>query len=113
MWLEDSQNAYFDLLAQYKDRIVIELAGHDHFASLRAHQNDDGELYHNLFVSPSITPWYNNNPGVSSFEISEELIPSKLKTTFLNLAPTIGLDKRLPQGELEFRYLDYEEKFAI
>lgn len=99
MWSTKANEAYFKLLAENQDRIIVELAGHDHFASLRAHQTEVGDdaLFHNIFVAPSITPWYSNNPAVTSFEISEDgLTPHKLRSTFLNLAPTIGQDKPLP-----------------
>ena len=70
MWNEEPNSWYFGMLEEHQDKILIELAGHDHFPSLRAHAGEQGGLFHNLFVAPSITPWYKNNPGVTSFEIS-------------------------------------------
>ena len=114
MWNDEPNEKYFELIQEHKDRIVIELAGHDHFPSLRVHQDDDGDLFHNLFIAPSITPWYENNPGVTSFEIDDDtLVPSKLRSTFLNLRPTIDQDDQTPFEQLEFRELDYEEAFGI
>ena len=114
MWQDEPNLEYFRILDEYKDRILLELAGHDHFASLRAHMNDEWEVYHNLFVAPSITPWYKNNPGVTSFEITDDtLIPQKLRTTFLNLRKTLGKETVTPFEELEFRELDYEASFGI
>ena len=107
LFREKANAIYFDLLEQHKDKILIELAGHDHFASLRAHVSDSGSSFHNIFIGPSITPWYSNNPGVSSFEVSDDLVPHKLRSTFLNLQPTIGQEEPLPFGELEFRELNY------
>ena len=105
---------YFQILKEHKDRIVIELAGHDHFASLRAHTEENGDGFHNIFVAPSITPWYSNNPGVTSFEIvGEDSTPKNLRSTFLNLEPTIGKDSYTPQDELEFRELDFEAHFGV
>jgi len=113
MWFEDANTEYFNLLEQYKDKIIIELSGHDHFSSLRAHESEEGGQFHNLFVAPSITPWYYNNPGVTSLEISEDLLPQNLHSTFLNLKPTIDQEFPLPQDELEFRKLDYAERYGI
>ena len=50
----------------------MEFYGHDHFASLRVHNDDFKDMYHNIFIAPSVTPWYLNNPGVTSFEISAD-----------------------------------------
>ena len=106
--------AYFKILKEHKDRIVLELAGHDHFASLRAHTDENGDAFHNIFVAPSITPWYSNNPGVTSFEIvGDDSTPKNLRSTFLNLEPTIGKDSHTPLDELEFRELDFEADFGV
>ena len=56
---------YFKIMEKYKDRIIIELAGHDHFLSLRSHKEAENDYFHNIMVNPSITAWYKNNPGVS------------------------------------------------
>lgn len=91
LWNDEPRDAYFKLLAKHRDRVVIELGGHDHFASLRSHMDDLGMPYHNMFVAPSLTPWYSNNPGVSSFSIapvSDEnpaLVPKGLRSTYLDL----------------------------
>ena len=66
-----------------------------------------------MFVAPSITPWYSNNPGVTSLEISDDLVPQKLRCTFLNLATTIGQDKPQPLNQLEFRELDFNTKYGV
>ena len=100
-------------MREHRDRVVLELAGHDHFASLRSHTDSEGPSYHNLFVAPSISPWYYNNPGVTSFEISDDLVPQKLRSTFLNLATTIGQDKPLPLDQLEFRELDFAAQYGV
>lgn len=93
---------------------MLELAGHDHFASLRAHTDENGDAFHNIFVAPSITPWYSNNPAVTSLEIDgDDLKPKNLRSTFLNLEPTIGRDSYVSLDELEFRELDFEADFGV
>lgn len=73
MWNDEAAEVFVELIEEFKDRIVIELAGHDHFASLRTHKRGEDDYFHNLLVLPSITAWYDNNPGVSSFRINSEL----------------------------------------
>ena len=93
------------MLRSHRDKIIIELAGHDHFTSMRYHTGSqvfdlpDPERdydFHNLLIAPSFTPWYKNNPAVSVFEIDDGLIPINLKSTYFNLKPTIGKDDRMP-----------------
>ena len=91
---------YFELLQRYKDKVIIEVGGHDHFTSMRYHttrgildtdESPDDSLFHNILVNPSLTPWYANNPGVSAIEIDEEtLVPHNYQATYMNLKPTIG-----------------------
>ena len=113
MWNDHPRYYYFKILEEFKDRIIIELAGHDHLESLRTHKIDNDNYFHNLLVAPSITPWYNNNPGVSSLTIDGDLVARNLKSTYLNLAPTIGPISATPFDELEFRELDFAKQFGI
>lgn len=108
MWNENPRFFYFKILEEFKDRVIIELAGHDHLESVRTHKIGKDNFFHNLLVAPSITPWYKNNPGVSSLKIGNDMVARNLKTTFLNLNPTIGLINSTPFDKLEFRELDFE-----
>lgn len=67
LWNNPPNIAYFEIIEKHRDRILMELAGHDHLASLRAAMTHDHHVFHNIFIAPSITPWYGNNPGVTSF----------------------------------------------
>lgn len=71
LWNRKPNEAYFKILSKYRSKILLEVGGHDHFASLRSATDEQGP-FHNLFVGPSITAWYYNNPSVSSFVIDEE-----------------------------------------
>ena len=76
MWYEEASAVYFNLIEKYRDRIIIEIAGHDHLASLRSHtgssvlnlEDPATEFsFHNMIIAPAFTPWYKNNPAVSAF----------------------------------------------
>ena len=102
---------------KYRDRIIIDVGAHDHFTSLRAHKgytvNEAGETeeyyYRNLMIAASITPWFQNNPGVTVFEVDSDLIPRNLQTSYLNLSKTIGRTGVTPYKDLEFRDVDMAE----
>ena len=38
MWNDKSMKVYFSLIEEFRHKILIELAGHDHFTSLRTHK---------------------------------------------------------------------------
>lgn len=113
LWSDKPNRVFFDILERNKDKIIIELAGHDHFADLRTSANMERELFHNMLVAPSITPWYRNNPGVTSFEITDDFVPQSLRSTFLNLKATYGRDGPFRAEDLEFRELDFEKQYGI
>jgi len=120
LWADKPTKTYFDILRKYKDRIIIEVGGHDHFSSVRYHstknvfdlpdvEGDEGSNFHNLIIAPSFTPWYQNNPAVSVMEIDDQQIPRNLRSTYWNIENTIGDSQITPYEELEFRNLDYKE----
>jgi hypothetical protein len=125
MWFSYPNQMYFELLQRYKDKIIIEVGGHDHFTSMRYHTTrdildtesstkTDDSLFHNILVCPSLTPWYDNNPGISAMEIDDEtLVPQNYQATYLNLKPTIGKKQRTPYRKFEWRDLHYAEEFGI
>jgi len=72
--------AYFSLLRDYHDVVLIEVSGHDHYADLRYHSSNnvfdsaDTDVkfdFHNILISPGVTPWDKSNPGVTLFEIDQ------------------------------------------
>lgn len=114
-------------MAIHKEKIIIEVGGHDHFTSMRYHtrrdildiidhswDQPDDTLFHNILVNPSMAPWQRNNPGISVMEVEDEtLIPHKYHASYLNLGATIGKQHHTPYRKLEWRDLDYYEDFGI
>lgn len=127
LWNSYPTKLYFDILAEYSNKIIMEVGGHDHLSSLRYHckkdiietlkhvdSNDEDFLFHNIVIAPSMTPWYSNNPGTGMFQIRDtDLIPFGLKHSFLNLRPTLGQEAPTPFDKLEFRHLDFEKEFGL
>ena len=123
LWNDKPNHTYFDMLRRYKDRVIVEIGGHDHLASLRSHSGSDVlDLkdpdttfdFHNLIIAPSFTPWYKNNPAVSRFTVDDStLVPKGFESTYWNLKPTIGHPHIMSYPELSFRDLDYASDFGI
>ena len=115
MWFDEPNKAYFDMIEKHRDRIIIEIVGHDHFADLRYNTSttDEQYFYHNMLVVPAVTPVYNSNPGVAYLEIDDDLKPVNFKQSNLNLYATLGKDDDTPYEKLEFRDLDYAAEFGL
>ena len=68
---------------------------HDHYSDVRYHTESDatGKKYyfHNMLVSPGVTPINGQNPGVATFTIDgTTLAPQDWKLHFLDLERTYG-----------------------
>lgn len=72
---------------QHRDKIIFEVAGHDHLADLRTHSADQifdkesqcmvnilnqSDYFLTKLVSPSITPTRGSQPGYSTLIYDEE-----------------------------------------
>ena len=56
LWYSSFNDWYFDLMDTYKARIVIEIAGHDHFQDVRAFYRANKGPIRNLVVAPGVSP---------------------------------------------------------
>jgi hypothetical protein len=74
--------------------VAIEVWGHDHLSSLRYHSSEDvldfedpedKFDFHNFIVAPGITPEKGQNPGVATFEVTPEGVPTNLKYDFIDM----------------------------
>jgi len=100
LWESEATTEYFRILREYRDVVIIEVTGHDHFADLRYHSTSnlpgledlpEEANFHNMLVSPGFSTKKNQNPGLGAFEINDEtLVPNNLSMTFLNVQKTIG-----------------------
>jgi len=93
----------------------MELVAHEHFSDLRYHSSQnvldlkDTDVkydFHNMFVSPGMSPYKNQNPGVAMFEVSDLGLPFGLKMEFLDLNPTLGMSSIPAYSDLTFRSFD-------
>ena len=91
----ESNEEYFGLLSEFRDNIVIEVCAHDHYADVRYHSSGNTTakkfFFHNLIVSPGVTPIDGSNPGFGVFEVdATTFIPRNLELHFLPLEKTYG-----------------------
>ena len=100
---------------------MIEVVGHDHYSDLRYHSSQnvcdlaDTDVkfdFHNILIAPGITPIDSSNPGVTMFEIDENLLPKNLRMEFLNLGATIGNESFTP-ADADWWSVDFASAFNL
>ena len=97
-------------MLKYKDNIVLEIGGHDHFGDVRVENNYTEGFYRSLLVASSITPYSGNLPGFSTFHIDGmTLKPSDLELTALDITSAYGKDVLPSFDELPFYYFNYKD----
>ena len=88
-WAEDSnQSIFFDIILSNKDKIILEVTGHDHLAGLRSAPipGATGEYYLNKIVFPGLTSNTSQQPGFGTFIYdTDTTTASQLKMTFVDL----------------------------
>jgi hypothetical protein len=110
---------YFQILRDHKDQILIEVGAHDHIGRLTYHSgNSVCNLkdpatkfdFHNLLVTPGVTPNKGQNPGIAMFEVDNG-VAHNLKFEFLDLGKTYG-SKTIPSN-LTFHSLDFAARYGV
>lgn len=125
MWKDQYVNRYFNILLKYHSKVIIELAGHDHYADLRYHSSqgmpsdlsiEDASSkfnFHNLLVAPGITPNKAQQPGFAVFEINSG-VPENLQMTFLDITKFIGTVSSVPSyKELKWLHTDFSSTYGL
>lgn len=130
-WAENARQTWFyQLLWAFRDRIILEVNGHDHISDLRTHSankmfnhgdkcvNEYPEYADQFFASklinPGITPTNHSQPGFATFNYNfENSTFTDLKMTFLQLESTTGLPETATISEMEFFEVDYDRMFGL
>lgn len=119
LFLDTYNEAFFELLATYRDSIVLEVTAHDHYSDVRYHTSADTTTptfyYHNMFVSPGVTPINGQNPGVAMFEVDEKtLSPQNLQLYFIELSRTYGWQS-VPEDVslIPFRQVSLSKEYGL
>ena len=127
-WTEnDYQLAFYKLFWENRDKILIEVTGHDHIADFRSHSaiqlfdqrdkcleqiSNASGYFAGKMINPSITPNHDSQPGYVVMQYSQESLVG-VQATYLDLEST----KKFPKDSTfdSFRYLtvDYDDDFGL
>lgn len=101
-------------MLKYKDKTVIELAGHDHWEDLRAYQDKDGNEYRNIFVAAGISLDHSQLPAFNTMKIDAATQqPKELVETILDITKAYGKDPAPQLEELPKMTYSYQDDFGI
>lgn len=112
LWTKNYNDKYFEMVKKHRDRIVIELAGHDHWEDLRMLYDKDGSEYRNLFIGNGVTPNFGQMPGFNTMKIDgQNMKPKELMQTILNIRPSWGNSTMPPLIDLPHTMIDYAKDY--
>lgn len=70
-WVDEYEKEFLRISELYKETIIAHLCGHFHFESFKLLGNNENP-FGTLLVSPSITPFFFNNPSYRVFNIRKQ-----------------------------------------
>ena len=70
MWDSDYNSRYFDLLLAYKDQVMLEVGGHDHWEDIRVYKNKHGDIYRNLIIATGVGLDHGQLPGFNTLKVA-------------------------------------------
>ena len=110
-WAEDeNQIAFQALLLQYKDKIIVEVTGHDHLADVRAASGD----CMNKVIFPGLTSNTYQQPGYGTFIYDDSTQKATdLKMTFVDLNASASLPEDATMDQFTWFDLDFKESFGL
>jgi len=94
----------------YKDKIILEVGGHDHMEDLRIFNSNSKGPYRNLFIGCAVSPDHEQMPGFNTFAIEgDEMVPRDLRLTTIDLEATYGKNPAPPLSEVPVRHLQFTD----
>lgn len=101
-------------MRNYKDRVVIELAGHDHWEDIRVYADKDGNKFRNMFVATGIGMDHKQLPGFNTMKIDGDTNkPKELKETILDITKVYGQNTAPPLEDIPVHTVDFTYDYGI
>lgn len=116
-WKEnDYQQRYFKLMEEHRDKIVFEVAGHDHLSDFRTNkiEGTTDQYYLNKVIFPGFTSATFQMPGYATFWYDTDTgKATEVKMTFVNLQDSYGKPESTEYTDLKWLEVDYNDKFGL
>jgi hypothetical protein len=112
MWDKDYNDRYFDLLLKYKDQVMLEVGGHDHWEDIRVYKNKDGDIYRNMIIATGVGLDHYQLPGFNTFKVENQMVIDLIETS-LDITTVYGLDEIPPFDQLKTYTVDFSKTFGF
>ena len=93
---------------QYKEQIIIEIGGHDHWQDVRYYKNKQGEIYRNLLIAAAISPDHGQMPGFNTFKVEDQVVKDLVETN-IDITKTYGLFAPPPLEDIPTYSYDFSK----
>ena len=101
-------------MLKYKDKVVIELAGHDHWEDFRMNIDSDGNMFRNMFIATGVGLDHKQLPGFNTMKIDEvTVMPKEFKETILDVTKAYGMDTAPPLDSLPVHTIDFAKDYGL
>lgn len=118
-WKQNYTDLMLNVFQDNKEKISFIVGAHTHYLGYNIYNKEPLTLsvremveqsvekaFDNVFVSPSISPIFNNNPGITVFELNRNKKAVNIRTHYLYLASTFN---NAPQEEWVWRVFDFSK----
>ena len=111
-WMPTYNQRYVDMIYENRDRIIIEVAGHDHVEDIRYSRRQDGKSARSLLISNAVTLNNHDLPGFTTFKV-ENFVPTDLMQYSLDITPSFGMS-HIPSFEsLSYNVVNYKKDYGL
>mmetsp|Transcript_21290 Transcript_21290/g.32949 ORF Transcript_21290/g.32949 Transcript_21290/m.32949 type:complete len:113 (-) Transcript_21290:274-612(-) len=94
------------------DKIILEVAGHDHWLDVRYYDDKEGNNYRNILIGTAVSPDRNQMPGYSKFKIEGQVAKGLIETSY-DITDSYGRDT-IPEGYTMPKFvLDFEKSYGF
>ena len=108
LWYTKFNDWYFDLMDTYKSKIVIEIAGHDHFQDVRTFYRATKGAIRNLIVAPGVSPDHGQLPGFNTLKIDLDTMKAyDLVQTSADITAAYGQSQVTSVPYYQMKFTDY------
>jgi hypothetical protein len=105
---------FIDLFKKYQHKVILEIAGHDHWEDLRMIKTRRGVEYRPLLILTGVSPVFGQLPGFNTLKINtEKYIATNLVEYSLDITKTYGMKKYPIFEDIPKNVLNYSMEFNI
>jgi len=112
LWGERYDKAFFNEVRDHMDKIIMEVAGHDHWLDVRSYNDKHGDTFRNLLIGNALSPVRGQMPGYSRFKIEGQVAKGLIETSY-DITDSYGKESVPSDYTLPKFVLDFEKSYGF